>query len=173
MYVHATMIQKWNIQWKKLCCLYCLSELAVLKLIFYLYNSVSDLRFSLLVELCNSKQVCCRKTIETTQFFSISVSLLYHSELVVLKDPTKMIPKIPFTSSFSFWSHQWSHGRRSQKNLWGWEGQSHCPRVNCCEGVFEITFFRPVIGQLSPIRSFHWFCMILKNIMLCSNHKNT
>ena len=79
-----TIIQKWNTKWKKLCCLYCLSELAVLKLIFYSYNSVSDLRFSLLVELCNSKQVCCRKTIETTQFFSLSVSLLYHSASYIL-----------------------------------------------------------------------------------------
>ena len=79
-----TMIQKWNAQWKKLCRLFCLSELAVLKLIFYSYNSVSDLRFSLVVEQCNCKQVCCRKTIETTQIFSLSVSLLYHSEGVRL-----------------------------------------------------------------------------------------
>ena len=72
------MIQKWNTQWKKLCRLFCLYEIAVLILIFYSYNSVSDLRFSLVVEQCNSKQVCCRKTIETTQFFSLSVSLFYH-----------------------------------------------------------------------------------------------
>ena len=74
-----TMIQKWNAQGKNFWRLYCLFELAVLVLIFYSYNSVSDLRFSLVVEQCNSKQVCCRKTIETTQFFSLSVSVLYHS----------------------------------------------------------------------------------------------
>ena len=79
----CTMTQKWNAQWKKLCRLFCLSELAVLILIFYSYNSVSDLRFSLVVEQCNSKQLCCRKTIEMTQFFSLSISLLYHSEQLV------------------------------------------------------------------------------------------
>ena len=56
-----TMIQKWNAQGKNFWRLYCLFELAVLVLIFYSYNSVSDLRFSLVVEQCNSKQVCCRR----------------------------------------------------------------------------------------------------------------
>ena len=104
----VTIIQKWNTKWKKLCCLYCLSELAVLKLIFYSYNSVSDLRFSLVVEQCNnSKQVCCRKTIETTQFFSLSVSLLYHSarpmvhkgNFIYSVKSQQVIPKLPFELS--------------------------------------------------------------------------
>ena len=101
----CTMIQKWNSQWKKLCRLYCLSELAVLILIFYSYNSVSDLRFSLVVEQCNSKQVCCRKTIETTQFFSLSVSLLYHSDPV-----------------FKIWNN------KSKQHKWGEGVNVFCPR---------------------------------------------